>query len=59
MQQESQQRAQQQQAAGDRLYSMKQDELDQRSLELQHAEEECRRAINESIRNYNDALVRL
>ncbi|CAF1363095.1 unnamed protein product [Rotaria sordida] len=26
-------------------------------MELQRAEEECRKAINESIKNYNDALV--
>jgi len=58
MQQEDQRRAQQQQEAADRLYYAKQNELDQRSIELQRAEEECRRAINESLKNYNDALVR-
>ncbi len=58
IQQEDQRRAQQQQEAADRLYYAKQNELDQRSIELQRAEEECRRAINESLKNYNDALVR-
>lgn len=57
MQQEARQRAEQQQRAADRLYDYKQSELDQRSVELQRAEEECRKAINESIKNYNDALV--
>jgi hypothetical protein len=57
MQQEDQQRAQQHQNAADRLFYAKQNELDQRAIELQRAEEECRRAINESTRNYNDALV--
>ncbi|CAF3996861.1 unnamed protein product, partial [Rotaria sp. Silwood1] len=50
------QRTQQQQQAADRLFNAKQNELDQRSVELQRAEEECRKAINESIKNYNDAL---
>lgn len=57
MQQEDQQRAQQHQNAADRLFYAKQNELDQRAIELQRAEEECRRGINESTRNYNDALV--
>jgi hypothetical protein len=59
MQQEDHRRAQLQQQAADRLFDAKQNELDQRSVELQHAEEECRKAINESVRNYNDALVSL
>lgn len=59
MQQEDRQRADRQQHAADRLYSMKQNDLDQRSMELQRAEEECRRAINESVKNYNDALVKI
>ncbi|CAF1067703.1 unnamed protein product [Rotaria sordida] len=58
MQQEDQQRAQQQQQAADHLFYAKQNELDQRSIELQQAEEDCRKAINESIKNYNDALYR-
>ena len=57
MQQEDRQRAQLQQEAADRLFHAKQNELDQRSMELQRAEEECRKAINESIKNYNEALV--
>ncbi|CAF2799318.1 unnamed protein product [Rotaria sp. Silwood2] len=59
MQQEDHQRVQQQQQAADRLFDAKQNELDQRAMELQRAEEECRKAINESIKNYNDALVSL
>ncbi|CAF1127542.1 unnamed protein product [Rotaria sp. Silwood1] len=58
LQQEDHQRTQQQQQAADRLFNAKQNELDQRSVELQRAEEECRKAINESIKNYNDALYR-
>ncbi|CAF4392113.1 unnamed protein product, partial [Rotaria sordida] len=54
-----QQREQQQQQAADHLFYAKQNELDQRSIELQQAEEDCRKAINESIKNYNDALVSL
>ena len=57
MQQENRQRAEQQQQAADRLFDLKQNELDQRATELQRAEEECRRAINEATKNYNDALV--
>jgi uncharacterized membrane protein len=57
MQQEDQRRAQQQQQAADRLFYAKQNDLDQRSIELQRAEEECQRAIKESVKNYNDALV--
>ena len=57
MQQEDQRRAQQQQQTADRLYDAKQSELDQRALELQRAEEECQSAINQAVRNYNDALV--
>ncbi|CAF4141384.1 unnamed protein product [Rotaria sordida] len=48
---------QQEQLPADRLFYAKQNELGQRSMELQRAEEECRKAINESIKNYNDALV--
>ena len=58
MQQESQQRARQQQDSADRLFYAKQNELDQRAVQLQRAEEECRRAINQSMRDYNEALVR-
>ena len=33
-------------------------ELDQRAMELQRAEEECRKAINLAQADYNQALVR-
>lgn len=58
MQQSEKQHANAQQQAADRLFYLKQNELDQRAVELQKAEEECRRAINEATRNYNDALFR-
>jgi len=45
------------QKKADRLYELKMRELDQRACELQHAEEECRRAINEATKNYNRAQV--
>jgi hypothetical protein len=57
LQQEDQRRAQQHQQAADQLFNFKQIELDQRAIELQRAEEQSRRDINKSIRNYNDALV--
>jgi hypothetical protein len=57
LQQEDQRRAQQHQQAADQLFNVKQIELDQRAIELQRAEEQSRRDINKSIRNYNDALV--
>lgn len=57
MQQEDQRRAQQQQQAADQLFYAKQNELDQRAIELQRAEEQCRKDVNNSVRNYNDALV--
>ena len=41
----------------DKLYDLKQIEMDRRALDLQRAEEECRRAINSAVRDYNDALV--
>ncbi|CAF1565588.1 unnamed protein product [Rotaria magnacalcarata] len=57
-QQENQRRAQQQQQSADQLFFAKQIELDQRAVELQQAEEQCRRDINKSTRDYNDALFR-
>ena len=57
MQQEEQRLAQQRQQAADQLFYAKQNELDQRAVGLQQAEEQCRRAINESTKNYNAALV--
>lgn len=41
----------------DRLYELKMRELDQRALELQDAEEQCRRAINLATKDFNAALV--
>jgi hypothetical protein len=43
----------------DKLYDFKQMELDNRARQLQKAEEECRRAINTAVKDYNDALVKL
>ena len=57
LQQDDQRRAHNQQRAADQLFYAKQNELDQRAVELQRAEEQCRRDINKSVRNYNDALV--
>jgi hypothetical protein len=42
----------------DKLYDFKQMELDQRARDLQRAEEECRRAINSAVNDYNEALRR-
>ncbi|RUS73971.1 hypothetical protein EGW08_018271 [Elysia chlorotica] len=44
------------QEAADRLYELKQRELDQRAIDLQKAEEDCRRAINMATADYNKAL---
>lgn len=40
-----------------KLYDLKQMQMDQRAMDLQKAEEECRRAINSAVKDYNDALV--
>jgi len=45
------------QKKADRLYELKMRELDERACELQHAEEECRKAINEATKSYNVAQV--
>ena len=45
------------QEAADQLYDLKQKELDQRAMDLQSAEENCRKAINMAQAAYNDALV--
>jgi len=45
------------QRKADHLYELKMRELDQRACELQHADEECRRAINDATKNYNLAQV--
>lgn len=57
MQQDDQRRTRDHQQAADQLFYAKQNELDQRAMELQRADEQCRRDINKSVRNYNDALV--
>lgn len=44
------------QDAADKLYELKQRELDERACDLQKAEEDCRRAINMATANYNNAL---
>ncbi|ESO95658.1 hypothetical protein LOTGIDRAFT_188374 [Lottia gigantea] len=48
--------AERNQKAADRLYELKQKELDMRALDLQDAEENCRRAINMATSDYNKAL---
>lgn len=40
-----------------KLYDFKQMELDRRAMDLAKAEEECRRAINNAVKDYNNALV--
>ncbi|XP_033127633.1 RIB43A-like with coiled-coils protein 2 [Anneissia japonica] len=45
------------QSEADRLYDLHRREMDQRAMELNKAEEDCRRAINESVRDYNKALA--
>lgn len=49
--------AEENQKAADRLYDLKTKELDQRAMELQQAEENCRRAINIATKDYNNAQV--
>jgi hypothetical protein len=46
-----------QQNMAKKLYDLKQIEMDQRAMDLARAEEECRRAINSAVKDYNDALV--
>lgn len=50
--------AEENQRRADRLYELKMRELDQRAMDLQKAEEECRRAINSAQADYNLALAR-
>lgn len=57
-QQREREQAQKNQEKADRLYELKMRELDQRSMELQQAEEECRKAINLAQADYNKALAR-
>lgn len=57
-QQREREQARRNQEQADRLYELKMRELDQRSMDLQKAEEECRRNINMATTDYNNALVR-
>ncbi|XP_060080955.1 RIB43A-like with coiled-coils protein 2 [Ylistrum balloti] len=41
-----------------RLYELKMRELDQRAMDLANSEDECRRAINMAVKDYNQALDR-
>ncbi|XP_069141475.1 RIB43A-like with coiled-coils protein 2 [Argopecten irradians] len=41
-----------------RLYELKMRELDQRAMDLAKSEEECRKAINMAVKDYNQALDR-
>lgn len=50
--------ADQNQKTADRLYELKMRELDQRSMELASAEDECRKAIDHATSDYNKALAR-
>lgn len=56
-QQREREQAKKSQEKADRLYELKMKELDQRAMELQKAEEECRKAINWAQADYNKALV--
>lgn len=47
-----------QQNMANKLYDLKQMELDSRARALQKAEEDCRRAINTATKDYNEALMR-
>ena len=49
--------AEENQKAADRLYELKMKELDQRAMELEQAEEACRKAIKQAQADYNQALV--
>merc|ERR1711893_196133 len=50
--------AEENQRKADQLYELKMKKLDQRACELQKAEDDCRRAINNATRDYNEALAR-
>lgn len=45
------------QKKADRLYELKMRELDQRAMDLQIAEENCKKAIDQATAEYNKALV--
>ncbi|KAK3101431.1 hypothetical protein FSP39_003540 [Pinctada imbricata] len=57
-QREEREQAERNQKQADRLYELKMRELDQRGMELEKAEEACRRAINEATSDYNKALAK-
>ncbi|KAH3820230.1 RIB43A-like with coiled-coils protein 2 [Dreissena polymorpha] len=57
-QQRERDQARRNQQQADHLYELKMRELDQRAMELQSAEEECRRNINLATTDYNNALAR-
>ena len=57
-QQREREQAARNQAQADRLYELKMRELDERSMGLQKAEEDCRKAIDQATADYNKALVR-
>lgn len=56
-QQKEREQAKRNQAQADRLYELKMKELDARAMDLQRAEEDCRRNINMATTDYNNALV--
>jgi len=45
------------QREADKLYDLHRQEADERAMALANMEEECRRAINESVKDYNQALA--
>ena len=45
------------QKKADRLNELKMKELDQRAMDLQNAEDDCRKAITNATKDYNQALV--
>ena len=49
--------AEKSQKEADRLYELKMRELDQRAMELENAERQCRRAIEMATKDYNAAQV--
>lgn len=49
--------AQENQNKADRLYELKMKELDQRAMELQLSEDQCKKAIDEATKDYNKALA--
>lgn len=57
-QKKERQQADDNQKKADRLYELKMRELDERAMELQKAEEMCRRAINVAQKDFNQALAK-